>query len=66
MSDTVCKRGDKRGRTVAEVGERRGNNGDERFGSTCRFLLSLIDERWKSVRRRLAGGSSVLLLELLF
>ena len=65
MSDTVCSRGDKRGRTVAEVGERRGNNGEESFGITRCFLLSLIDERWNSVRLKLAGGTVALLLELL-
>lgn len=65
MSDTVCSSGDKRGRTVAEVGERRGNKGEESFGITNCLRLSLMDERWKSERRKLAGGSVALLLELL-
>ena len=45
MSDTVCKRGDKRGRTVVEVGERRGNIGDEGLGISNFFSFPLIDER---------------------
>jgi hypothetical protein len=50
---------------VVEVGERRGNKGEERFGITNCLRLSLIDERWKSVLRKLAGGSVALLLVLL-
>jgi len=47
VSDTVCNSGDKLGRfAVVQVGERRGNKGEERFGTVnCCFRLFLIDER---------------------
>ena len=47
MSDTVCNNGDKRIRFEdVQVGERRGNKGEDRFGTVnCCFRLFLIDER---------------------
>lgn len=65
VSDTVCNSGDKRARTLLEVGERSGNSGEESWGITCRFLLSLMDDRWKSVLLRLADGCAALVDELL-